>query len=174
MANGGTYRRDPLSEGFDAGARRLLERAYSAAPGTWTGTLVADPSPLHRVEARRLGIDLDAADPAKQAVGTRLNRWAAAFERALYYQHRWYFTAGRLSGQKRTTAAVTRALQVEWGRRKPALGVIPAGRPVRVRLRPGGQAALRAVGKMDDDDRIYLADGDPGGKWGDPDARDWA
>jgi len=168
-----TFNRDPVSELFDQGARRLLARAYEAPRGQWVGTVVADPTLRHRALALRYGLFLDRADPAKAAVGTRLGRWEAGFERALYWNHKWFYTGGRLSGSKRMTPAHTSALVVEWGNRKPALGVIPAGRTVRIRLRPGGRAALTAVQAMGDDDRIFDDEGDPAGKWGDPETRDW-
>jgi len=167
------YRRDPVSELFDAGARRLLARLYQAGRGTWIGTVVADPTLRHRTMALRYGIRLDRPDSAKAAVGRRLGRWEAGFERALYYNHKWYFTGGALSAAKRMTAAHTGALVVEWGSRKPAVGLIPAGRSVRVRLRPGGQTALNAVRRMDHGDRIFDDEGDPAGRWGDPEERDW-
>src|SRR5215475_7592528 len=46
-----TFNRDPVSELFDTGARRLLARAYDAPRGQWVGTVVADPTLRHRTLA---------------------------------------------------------------------------------------------------------------------------
>src|SRR5215472_19270432 len=107
---------------MDRGARALLARVYAAPGGTWVTTRLADPGPELVAWAARLGINVRAADPAKAAVGTRLNRWAAGFERSLYYNHRGYFTGGRLSADRRLSPARTRALVVEFGAHRPALG----------------------------------------------------
>ena len=167
------YQRDPVSELFDNGARRLLERLYEAPRGTAVSTIVGDASLKHRARLLIQGVYPDAPDPAKAAVGTRLGRWEAGFERALYYNHKWFFTGGRLSSARRMTAAHTGALVVDWGNRRPARGVIPAGRLVTVRLRPGGLAAVNAVRKLGDEERIYDDAGNPAGKHAEPGARDW-
>src|ERR1700684_1887652 len=113
--------RDPVSELFDAGARQLLTRAY-AHPSAWTGTRVTYPSPAHVAYFAGMGIDVLGKDQWGR------DRWDAAFIRAVYYQHRWFYSQGRLRPQKRMVANDSRAVRYEIGRRTPALGVIPAGR----------------------------------------------
>lgn len=173
MDPNGQYRRDPVSLLMDKPARQLLQRAY-AAPGKWHATRLRQPLPAHVAWAAGLGINLLGRDPAKEAVGTRMRRWLAAFERAAYYNHKWYFTGGRLDTDRRQTAARTRALDIEFGRWLPARGVIPAGWAVRIRLRPGGTAARKAVMKLPESQRIFTDEGAAAGKWGDPTKRDWA
>lgn len=163
--------RDPVSELFDPGARALLARAY-AAKGRWAGTRLADPGPRHLAWAARVGINVGGPDPA--AGGEARSRWARGFVRSLYYQHKWWSDGD--GGFRRTRRIEPRhagALEVEVGRRVPVLGVIPAGRAVRVRIRPGGQAALRAVKRLPDSARIYSDSGAPAGRWADPNRRDW-
>src|SRR5215472_1176551 len=94
--------RDPMSVLFDAAARRLLDRAYRAPRGAWTGTRVVRPDLRQHTYAMRLGIDLEAADQSKTAVGTRRNRWDAAFERSLHYQQKWFYGTG---GQRKNRRA---------------------------------------------------------------------
>ena len=135
-----TYQRDPVSELFDAGARRLLSRAY-ARPGKWAGTLLANPAPRHLAWAARHRINLLGPDTAPG--GRARSRWGRGFTRALYYQHKWWSSADGWRDEKRTTARQSGALIVEVGARKPG------GRAVRVMLAPGGQAKARAVASMD-------------------------
>lgn len=164
---------------LDRGARQLLERAYAQRTGTWVMTRLADPS----LEAEALalaswGIVLMAPDvPATQG-GTAVNahtRWGRAFMRALYYQHRWYGDpAHNAMRATRRVQPLGRPLQVEWGRRVPVRGVIPAGRAVRVRIAAGGKTARRVVAAKPDSARIYDDAGTPAGRWADPALRDWA
>ena len=166
------FRRDPLSVLFDDGARQLLARAY-AAPGQWAGTRLADPSPRHLAYAARLDINPLARDGLPG--GAARTRWVRAFVRALYYQHKWYGGPGGLRASRRTTANPSKAIEVDVGRRVLALGVIPAGHAIRVRVLPGGQKALAAVQREGDGERIFDDEGDPsGGRWADPARRDWA
>jgi hypothetical protein len=160
------WTRDPVSELFDAGARRLLTRAY-ARVGTWQQTRVTDPSARHCAWAAELGIDLDGRDKWGRP------RWAAGMVRAIYYQHKWFYSRGALREQRRNVANDSRAVQVEVGRRMPAVGVLPAGRIVRVRVRPGGAAAARAARAEPADRRIYTTSGAPGARWNDQSQRDW-
>lgn len=166
--------RDPVSMLFDAPARRLLERAYRQ-PNTWVGTRLADPGIRARTYAVARGIDVDAPDRGGTATGGRsggLNartRWARAFVRAVYYQH-------KQSGH-------TRPIRVEVGRhipaspqfdpRDPGAGGFPAGRAVRVWYGAGGKARERAVKRLADRDRIFTDDGRQGRRWADPAKRDW-
>jgi hypothetical protein len=163
---------------FDAGARRLLARAY-AKPGEWVMTRLADPTPG---EAARClawyGINVLGPDNAPTQSGRRQDahtRWGRGFVRALYYQHKWWSGLGSSGwrASKRTTPRTAGALQVEWGRRLPVLGVIPAGRAVRVRLARGGQAAAKAVAAKGEGARIYDARGNPAGRHAEASERDW-
>jgi hypothetical protein len=179
--------RDPLSVLFDGPARRLLDRAY-ARPGRWVMTRLADPGPRHRAYAAERGIDPLGPDRPSVPGGKGLNartRWARAFVRALYYQHRWY-SAGRGPGfrvQRRTVVRAAGALQVEVGRHVPASpqfdpehperGGFPPGRAVRVRLVAGGRAKERAVARLPDSARIYDDDGRPAQRHSEVGLRDW-
>jgi hypothetical protein len=159
-------RRDPVSELFDAGARRLLTRAY-ARPGQWVGTRVAFPSARQVAHFAGQGINVLGTDQWGR------DRWAAGFVRAVYYQHKWFYSQGALRPVKRMAANDARSIRYELGRRMPVFGVIPAGRAVRIMVNPGGQAALRVVKRLPDARRIYEDSGAPGGRWADPAGRDW-
>ena len=171
------YQRDPVSELFDRGARVLLERAY-AAGGGWAGTRLADPAPEHQRYFAGLGIDVDGPDNAATRGGQRNDahtRWGRGFVRAIYFQHRWYSGTGR-RGWRRSRRTVPRsagALELEWGRRVPARGIIPAGQAVRIRLRAGGAAAERAKNRWPETRRIYDEAGRPAGRHSVADLRDW-
>jgi len=168
-----------VSEWFDTPARRLLARAY-ARPGVWIGTRVADPAPRHLRRLSALGISPTAADPVQRLGGRGINardRWTRAFIRAIYYQHRWHSgkPGGGWRAQKRSVARDAAAIEVQVGRRLVPRGeLIPAGRAVRVRMRRGGDQAMRAVRRLPDSARIYTNEGAPGGRWADPTiTRDW-
>jgi hypothetical protein len=160
------HERDPVSVLFDRGARTLLERAY-ARPGVWVGTRVAFPSARQLAHFGARGINVLGTDQWGR------DRWAAGFVRAVYYQHKWFYSQGRLRSEKRMTANDARSIRYELGRRMPVLGVIPAGRAVRIMVQPGGQAAMKAVKRLPDSRRIFDDQGDPAGRWADPNARDW-
>ena len=155
-----------MSELFDRGARTLLERAY-ARPGQWVGTRVTFPSPRHLAHFATLGINVAGTDQWGR------DRWTAGFIRAVYYQHKWFYSQGALRSERRTTANQTRAVKYELGRRMPVRGVIPAGRAVRIMVNPGGGKAMAAVKRLPDSRRIYDDGGDPAGRWADPNGRDW-
>lgn len=173
------FSRDPVSQLFDRGARVLLERVY-ANPGQWQGTRLADPTPEHRGYFTSMyGIDVDGPDNAPTVSGKRMNahnRWCRGFTRAVFYQHRWYSgtRGGGWRAERRTTKRSAGALELEWGRRVPAVGVIPAGRAVRARLRRGGKAADQAVQQRADVDRIYDDAGNQAGRSAVVEGRDWA
>ena len=151
---------------FDRGARVLLERAY-ARKGQWVGTLVAGPTPAQVTYFLAQGINVLGTDQWGR------DRWAAGFIRAVYYQHRWFYAQGRFTSSRRMTANDSRGIRYELGRRKAALGIIPAGRAVRIVSKPGGGAAMNAVKKMPDSKRIYTDDGGLGDRWANPNGRDW-
>lgn len=171
------WERDPLSAALDSGARKFLTRVYEAR-GEWVQTRLADPDGKTRRWAESIGIDPGGRDNASTR-GRPMNarsRWGRAFVRAMYYQHRWYGppAGGRGVRSSRRTAPNDRALELEIGRHVPVRGVIPAGRLVRARLRPGGMHAEDAVRRMPLSQRIYDDDGAPaGGRWSDPARRDW-
>jgi hypothetical protein len=155
-----------VSELFDSGARTLLARAY-ARPGQWAGTRVAAPSPRQIAHFAGQGINVLGRDQWGR------DRWAAGFIRAVYYQHKWFSAQGSLRTERRTVANDSRGIRYELGRRMPVLGVIPAGRAVRIVSKPGGAAAVKAVRKMPDSARIYDDQGNTAGRWADPAGRDW-
>ncbi len=171
--------RDPVSQWWDGAARRLLARAY-AGRGSWVATRLVDPSPRQVARARSLGIDLAGPDPVRALPGRGVNardRWSRAFVRAVYFQHRWY--SGKPGGgwreARRASPRSASAIEVELGRRVPGRGLIPAGRAVRVRTRPGGGAAYRAVGRKPETERIWGNDGQPADRFSfiDGPSRDW-
>lgn len=130
--------RDPASELFDAAARQLLARAYRH-PGTWQKTRLTAPGPRQRAYLAGHGIDPDAPDqpsiPGRKSLNAR-TRWARAFVRALYYQHKWWSPRARGQGwrsSRRTVARPAAGLEVQVGRWLPALGAIPAGRAIQVK-----------------------------------------
>lgn len=173
------YERDPLSVPMDDGARALLARAY-AARGGWVSTRLADPDDRARRWAYGMGINPGARDAPPVSGGRGLSaktRWGRAFVRSLYYQHRWYggARAGGGAGLRagRRSVPNSRPLEVQVGRHVTAGVRAPAGRLVRVRVRPGGQAARRAVEQLPDTRRIYDDDGARAARWSDPALRDW-
>lgn len=158
--------RDPVSVLWDTAAAGLLARARSARGG-WAATRIADPSPRQRAALMgAYGIDPDGPDRPSAVGGRRggLNartRWARGFVRAIHYINDTRHGGPGL------------ALEVDVGAHKPALGVIPAGRAVRVRVRRGGQVAVRAVSRKPDSARIWTDEGVPAGRFSDPSRRDW-
>lgn len=167
--------RDPVSELFDAGARRLLERAYSR-PGFWAETRLVPPTRRQVSWAAGLGIDVNGPDDVSARGGRGINahsRWARGFVRSLYYQHRWYSGGASWRADRRTAPRRSGALRVEVGRQAAALGVIPAGRVVRVQLDTGGMSKARAVAGMPETEQYVTNDGQRGPRWSDPALRDW-
>lgn len=180
----------------------MLARAYAAPRGQWVMTRLADPTERHQRWARAHGWNLDGPDNAPTLSGKHINahtRWGRAFMRALWYQHRWYGPqpgtkgfasrqraeeraarteenqAGMIRSAKRMRPSST-PLQIEWGRRLPGSTtgrMLPAGRAVRIRIAYGGQTALRVVQSKRADDRIYLNNGDQGGRFSVAAERDW-
>lgn len=169
--------RDPVSVLLDRGARELLTRVYAERAGTWVMTRLADPSEDHQAWAAGMGIgDLMGPDVPTTDSGrndTAHTRWGRAFVRALYHNHLWWSNGrGGWRGTRRM-ARNPRPLEVEWGNRVRRLGVIPAGRAVRVRQPTGGQVARRAVHRKPPAARIYDDQGRTAGRWSDPARRDW-
>lgn len=150
---------------WDRGASELLGRARRARGG-WAATRIGDPSNRQRAALMgAYGIDPDGPDrpsTARRRGGLNARtRWARGFVRAVYYVNDTRHGGPGL------------ALEVEVGAHKPALGVIPAGRAVRLRVRRGGQVAMRAVGRKPDSARIWDDAGFPAGRFSDPALRDW-
>lgn len=151
---------------FDRGARVLLRRAY-ARPGQWVGTRLVGPSAQETAYFDAQGINIHGTDQWGR------DRWAAGFIRAVYYQHKWFYAKGEFQGERRTAPNDTRGIRYELGRRKPAVGIIPAGRAIRIVSKPGGAAAMKAVKKMPDSARIYDDGGNPAGRFAYIADRDW-
>lgn len=171
--------RDPVSVLFDAGARRHLDQAY-AKPGVWITKRLRPPTLGHVRHFARLGIDVLGPDDVSARGGRGINartRWARGYVRALYFQHRWYSRGGAGGWRKgrRTEPRHSGALEVDVGRQAPELGVIGAGRIVRVKFtarRP--EPAKRA--HFEDQAaaaRVYTPSGGLGPRWSDPSERDW-
>jgi hypothetical protein len=137
--------RDPVSELFDPAARRLLTRAYDAR-GQWTGVFVAPPTPRQRAwAAAELGIyDLSERDRWGEV------RWVRGLKRSVYWNLRYYGRPTRIDFSEQRAGAGARtpfAAALEW---QTGARVLKAGWPsrrwaVRIRIRPGGHAAVRAV-----------------------------
>lgn len=159
------YERDPVSVLFDRGARQLLERAY-ARPGQWVGTRIGAPSARHAAYFAARGINVYGRDE------TGRDRWAAGFIRAVYHQHKWHRT-GRGWGGRRMVPYDGRAIRYELGRQVRALGVIPAGRAVRIMSVPGGPAAERAARRLPAAERIFTGGGGHGQLATTFEDRDW-
>ena len=146
------YARDPVSEVWDAAASAVLRRAVSAR-GKWVSSRIADYSETQRAELLALyGVDI--AGPDDVPSGVARSRWARGFVRAVHAANR--------------KAPRPRAIQLEVGRRVPAVGVIPAGRAFRIRTHPGGKKA-RAFAER----RARGRDGDRTPGYLPPDRRDW-
>lgn len=150
------YQRDPVSVLFDAGAARLLERAY-AQQGRAVTTRLANPTPNQVAHFAALGIDVNGPDgKSGQGVLNARSRWARGFIRSLNYQH------------KRSTKAYL-GLIVEVGRALPGgaqagTRLVP-GRQVTVKVMRGGRSHVQRKGGL-----VYTEG--PGRS--DPAARDWA
>lgn len=170
-----SYSRDPVSELLDDGARQLLERVYAAPRGQWVSTRLADPGLRLRAWADSIGIDLMGPDNAPTISGRRQDahtRYGRAFARAVFYNHKWYGGPAGLR-RRRRMVPYDRPLEIDWGRRMRELGIIPAGRAVRVRVRPGGKTARAAVTRRPDADRIYADNGEHAGRSSVAEERDW-
>ena len=117
-----------------------------------------------------IGINPNARDDpsaigGRARAGQGLNartRWVRGFARAV-----WYANDRRHGGPGL-------ALELEVGRWKPAGVHVPSGYAVRLRVRRGGSAAMRAVRAQAGSKRIYTDEGGPGKRWSDPSLRDWA
>lgn len=153
---------------WDSAAAALLERARKARGG-WQGTRIADPSDRQRAALLGLGIDVLGKDVPSAAGGRARGgagldaktRWARGFARAVWYAN------------DRRNGGPGLSLELEVGVHKPPLGVIPAGRAVRLRVRRGGMVSRRIVQRMPDAGRIYDDAGQAAGRWSDPSLRDW-
>lgn len=135
--------RDPLSEWFDAAARKLIRRAY-ARRGEWVGVYLAPPSPLERAYAARMGIyNLYERDRWGE------QRWVRAYKRAVY----WNLTKHGYSDAFRPgefRASPWPGVSLEWETGKRIARANWAGRrwAIRVRLHESGAAARAAVERL--------------------------
>ena len=162
-------KRDPVSVAFDPAASRLLERAY-ARRGEWISVRLTDPTIRQRTRFLAEGIDVGGPDPVPGGGVNARTRWGRGMVRSLYYLQKH----GGKSG----------ALEIEVGRHIPAspqfdpahpeAGGFPPSRQLRLRIRRGGQVALRAVQRLPDAKRIYDDDGQPAGRYAEWSWRDWA
>jgi hypothetical protein len=160
------YERDPVSVLFDTGARVLLRRAY-ARPGVYVGTRIVFPSARQVAHFGGQGINVLGRDQWGRP------RWAAAFVRACHHQHKWHYAQGRFQEERRMTPNNSPPISVEIGRRVPVLGVIPAGQSVRVIAHADGQDPGKVVRRLPDSKRIVGDDGEKGGRYANPEERDW-
>lgn len=153
----GVFGPDPMSVLWEPAAAALLERVYAVRRDVWVGTRLSDPQARHVAAAARLGMsDPRGPDPVP---GRRARTaWVRSFVRAIERENK----------RRRRVP-----LQFEVGRHKPGVGVVPAGTAFRVRARKGGQAADRAVQRMDPRRRIYNKDGSRGPQAADLAWRDW-
>lgn len=138
--------RDPVSVAFDPGARALLARAYRA-PGKEVPTRLADPEARHLAEFGALGINVNGPDDASVKGRPGLNartRWGRGFARSVYHQHTLWSggAGGTWRARRRTVPRPAAEIELRFGNRVPALGVLPAGRMVYIRFDPGRPAAL--------------------------------
>jgi hypothetical protein len=163
--------RDPVSVQFDAASARLLRRAYERK-GEWAGTYVRNPSLEWTAWGLRNGINLLGPDNAPG--GQARTRWARAFVRSAFYQHRHYYYPGRgLDLSDRRASPWGRPLQYQVGTVRLTPAGLVVGRAVRVRTQSGGAAAQRAAAELPDSRRIYTAEGEPGGRFSSIAGRDW-
>jgi hypothetical protein len=165
----GAAERDPVSVTFDRAARVLLARAYKVPRGAWASTRLKDPSPAQLALWLARGVNVTRREP--RVAGFRPpTRWCRAYTRALWHQHKWYSGDPDTGGWRAERRATMRwpGIEVQFGRHAQALGVIPAGYPVRVRL--ASAAAAKDRGRPEDE--WVWADGGP--RWADPARRDWA
>ena len=165
----GAAQRDPVSESMDRAARQLLSRAYRAHGG-WAATRLADPSAVQLAWWLAHGINVLSRDPVPRGGMNARNRWGRAFVRALWFQHKWFSGDPDTGGWRAQRRASMRwpGVEVEVGRHRQVLGVIPAGYPVRVRM-----ADKKAAARRDRDEGSW-AWADSGERWADPQERDWA
>lgn len=163
--------RDPVSVQFDAASARLLRRAYERK-GEWAGTYVRNPGAEWLAWGLRNGVNLLGADNAPG--GQARTRWARAFVRSAFYQHRWhYYPARGLVLADRRSSPWGRPLQYQVGTVRLTPAGLVVGRAVRVRTQSGGKAAQRAAAQLPDSRRIYNDDGSPGPRFSSIAGRDW-
>lgn len=163
--------RDPVSETMDRAARQLLGRAYNARGG-WASTRLKDPTAAQLARWLLQGINVLGRDPVPRGGFNARTRWARAYCRALWFQHKWFSgdpDTGGWRAERRTTMR-TPGIEIEVGRHKPVLGVLPAGFAIRVRVADTRAAARR---NRDRETWAWNEDGEPGPRWGDPADRDW-
>lgn len=133
MIDAVSYERDPVSRLWDAGASRLLARAY-ARPGQWTSTRLALPDARQATWAAARGINLYAPDP-----GPARTRWNRAFIRSIYYLNTWYVRRDGTTGRRRRMARNPRGIRYQVHREGAAHW------RVRVMVVPGGKAGYARI-----------------------------
>ncbi len=167
-----TLQRDPVSVQFDAAAERLIRRA-SARKGQWAGTYLRNPSPEWMLWGARNRINLLGPDTQPGAMAR--TRWCRGFIRSVYYQHKWFYYAGKGldTDDRRVSPNSSSAIQFQVGTVRIDPSGLVIGRAVRIRFLEGGSKAMAAVKKLPDERRIYDDYGRPADRWADPAMRDW-
>jgi hypothetical protein len=159
----GRYARDPISVQFDAAALRLLRRAH-ANRGDWVGTYLQNPGADWQLWAVRNGWGR-LLGPDDAPGGEARTRWARAFIRSCYYNHKsfMYLDGLRMAEKRPRGVRPPLALDYQVGtvRLSERPNVVVIGRAVRVRLLTGGQAAAAAAAKVPDSKR-WIVDRQPG------------
>jgi len=165
----GAAERDPVSQTMDTAARHLLGRVYRANGG-WASTRLKDPTAGQLARWILQGINVLGRDPVARGGLNARSRWARAYVRALWYQHKWYSGDPDTGGWRAVRRAAPRhpGIEVVIGPHRGPTGVIPAGRPVKVRL--ASVAAAQRSGRPEQ----AWAWADDGPRWADPGERDWA
>lgn len=148
---------DPASRMWDDAAAEFLRRVI-AHRGNWYAARIADPTPDQAAYFAQTGYDPFGRDD-KSGRGSLNARdaWRRAFVRAVY------------RANDTRNGGPGRPIQLEVGRKMPRRGILPPGRPVRARTRPGGEQARRAVARMPE--ALRWAHG--GGAASDTSRRDW-
>lgn len=166
------HKRDPLSEAFDGTARRLLDRAYRQR-GQWVQVRLKDPTVRERTMWVAQGINPDGPDNPSVRGGRGLDaktRWARALIRSINYvnTHEAYQGAPLRFEVGRHIPA-----SPQFDPRYPERGGFPPSRQFRLQVAPGGRAAMRAVARKPDSERIWTDDGQPAARFSRNELRDW-
>lgn len=165
------HRRDPVSEAFDDTARRLLERAYRQR-GQWITVRLKDPTMRQRTRWAAEGINVDGPDNPSVRGGRGLDaktRWARALVRSLNYvnKHETQGAPLRFEVGRHIPASP------QFDPRYPERGGFPPSRQFRFQVARGGSAAMRAVQRKPDSERIWTDDGGRGERFSRRELRDW-
>jgi hypothetical protein len=163
-----SLKRDPLSEWFDAAARRLLERAYRHR-GEWTGIYLAQPGLRQHAAAARIGIwDLRERDRWGEV------RWVRAFKRAVFWHHRMYGYSDEFRpGRPRASDHAGTSLEWQTGQLVMKSGWPGRRWAIRVRIHPAGAEAGHAAAEKIPASRRWVIAGQPTARQSTIADRDW-